>query len=186
MKLLVGLGNPGDKYIGNRHNVGFMFADFMAKKLSAPPFKHDKYCNGELSFARRSRVGHDEGGDLIIVKPQTFMNRSGHTVRELLKKNKDIHAGDVLVAHDDLDIPLGKFKIQKGTGPKLHNGLESIEQAIGTKDFYRIRIGVENRGDSKIPGEAYVLQNFKEDEVKIIETTFLEIYNRLNATPELS
>ena len=87
---------------------------------------------------------------------------------------------ELFVAHDDLDIPLGKFKIQKGTGPKLHNGLESIENHLKNSDFYRIRIGVENRDpERRIPGEAYVLQNFTSNENAILNTTFPTIVSRL-------
>ncbi len=116
---------------------------------------------------------------IIIVKPQTFMNRSGETVRKIMIDDKTLTADDVFVAHDDLDIALGKFKIEKGHGPKLHNGLESIEQCIGTKAFWRIRIGVDNRTpENRIPGEAYVLQNFTPNEKEIINKTFSDIYKQ--------
>ena len=170
MRLLVGLGNPGEKYAENRHNVGFMFCDFFVSKTETndtQQFKFDKYSNS--NFVKLENV--------IVVKPQTFMNRSGESVRKCMIDDKTLKADDVFVAHDDLDIPIGKFKIEKGHGPRLHNGLESIEQCIGTKEFWRIRIGVDNRtSENRIPGEAYVLQNFTDEEKKIIEQAFQEIY----------
>lgn len=154
MKLLVGLGNPGEKYQHNRHNIGFMFADFMKNNER---MKHEKW---------------------IILKPQNYMNRSGEEVSKTAHFYK-IEPEDIFVAHDDLDIPLGKFKIQKGTGPKLHNGISSIEQLLGTNDFWRIRIGVENRGDNRISGEVYVLQDFTNEERQTITSLFPEISTRL-------
>ncbi len=176
MKILIGLGNPGEKYERNRHNVGFMFADYFLQKyteeynLSPFEWKFDKYTNGEIVKLP---------DDILLIKPQTFMNRSGESVRKVMINDKTLTAADLFVAHDDLDIPLGKFKIQQTTGPKLHNGLESIENAIGTKDFWRIRIGVENRpAEYRMPGEAFVLQNFKEEEKNIISQSFSEMYTR--------
>lgn len=176
MKILVGLGNPGEKYAANRHNVGFMFVEFFAKKYAEEnhmpqlQWKFDKYANAESIKLP----------EFVLIKPQTFMNRSGESVRKVMINDKTIKATDLFIAHDDLDIPIGKFKIQQTTGPKLHNGLESIENAIGTKDFWRIRIGVENRpAENRMPGEAFVLQNFTEEEKNILTATFNEIYKRL-------
>lgn len=154
MKLLVGLGNPGEKYQNNRHNVGFMFADFMK---DSEVVKREKW---------------------IILKPQSYMNRSGEEVSRAAHFYK-IDPENIFVAHDDLDIPLGKFKIQKGTGPKLHNGISSIEKLLGEKDFWRVRIGVENRGENRVSGESYVLQNFTPEERQIMTRTCTEILMRL-------
>lgn len=174
MKLLVGLGNPGNQYHGNRHNVGAMFVDSFA------PVSHDA-----ISFDHNEKFEslmvqlEVDGGKWIVLKPQTFMNRSGHAVSRVMQFYK-IHPSDVYVAHDDLDISLGKFKILKGVGPKLHNGLLSIEKHIGTADFWRIRIGVENRDpDNRMPGEAYVLQDFTPEERAVVENIFQEITDKL-------
>ena len=182
MYLFIGLGNPGVEYHNNRHNAGFMFVDFLANKTNASPFKFDKYTNSELSTSSDILRTSDFGlRTIILVKPQTFMNRSGESVRKYFQSHKKLAIShELFVAHDDLDIPLGKFKIQKGVGPKMHNGIESIEKAIGTKDFYRIRIGVENRGENKIPGETYVLQNFNNNEIQSIPDVFDNIYKNLN------
>ncbi len=107
---------------------------------------------------------------ILIAKPQTFMNRSGEAVSKIVNFYH-IPLENVYIAHDDLDIPLGSFKVQKGTGPKLHNGLASIEEKLGTVDFWRIRIGVDNReGNRSLSGEAYVLQDFTDEEMKTVQT----------------
>ena len=141
MKLIVGLCNPGEKYKNNRHNVGFWLVDELAE-LNLP--------------------------DTILFKPQKFMNRSGQEVKKLVKKYPpDKH--ELFVAHDDLDIPLGKFKIGR-KGPLVHNGLKSIYEQLGTKDFWHIRIGIDGDRGGKTP-EEFVLSNFKPEEREIIKTT---------------
>lgn len=146
MILLVGLGNPGKKYQNNRHNVGQMVVDYIVKELKS------------------LRVN-----ELKIIKTDCFMNQSGLFFKNKLHvTHSSLH--NLIVVHDDLDIPFGKFHIQKGVGPQLHNGLESIEQSLKSKDFWRIRVGVDNRNPTnRINGENYVLQNFQSDEKKILE-----------------
>lgn len=169
MTLFVGLGNPGNKYTQNRHNVGFMFADFLIDKTaSGSSKKFEKKFDAEVTFLKNPEQ------ELVIMKPQTFMNASGDAVQKLMNFYK-IERSSLYIVHDDLDIPFGKFKIQQGTGPKLHNGIESIEQQLGYTDFHRIRIGVENRAGAAIPGEAYVLQNFTEDERRRLPDIFSSI-----------
>lgn len=153
MKLFIGLGNPGAKYQGNRHNAGHMFIDWL-----------------------RSHDSH-----LITLKTSTFMNQSGVFVKKHTKK-EDLQK--LYIIHDDLDIPLGKFKIQFGTGPKLHNGIRSIEDVLGTVEFWRIRIGVDarpsNSGNSdRVDGETYSLQDFTPDEQQQLQTAFETIYKQL-------
>ncbi len=146
MKLIVGLGNPGSKYKDNRHNVGFMVVDELAK----------------LNLT-----------DVVVFKPDTFMNRSGVAVKKLQVRNLQ----DLYVVHDDLDIELGKFKISFGKGPKVHNGLKSIYEQLGTKDFWHVRVGIDNRMKLgfKGTGEEYVLQNFRPEEKVIINQVCQEI-----------
>ena len=178
MYLIVGLGNPGEKYKNNRHNVGHMFIDFIA------PLLHCSIVKREKSYITMKQLNHET---IVLSKPLTFMNLSGQAVKNVLADYR-LPITDLLVVHDDLDIPLGKFKIQKGIGPRLHNGIESIENSLGTKEFWRIRIGVDNRlalserSESKgwIDGETYVLQDFRPEEKKIIEeTVFKAIIARL-------
>jgi len=163
----------------NRNNNS---TDWFEQFRPAAPvsFKSDKYLKAEIAtLSRNNYKPQATSYKLLIAKPQTFMNRSGNSVREIMKKYREISFDHVIVVHDDLDIALGKFKISSGVGPKTHNGIDSIEKAIGTNKFSRIRIGVENRNDRRIPGEAYVLQDFEEDEKLIIKSTFSDILKRL-------
>lgn len=174
MKLIVGLGNKGEKYKYNRHNVGFMFIDYIAKLL---------YCH--IAIKKISNVTMYQCNNLILVKPQTFMNKSGEAVKKLVNQyitsnSQSLIANNLIVVHDDLDIPFKKFRIVKGYGPKLHNGLESIQNHLRTMDFLRIRIGVDNRSlVNRIPGIEYVLQNFNEKEYNQLPTIFNEIFERM-------
>ncbi|MBI4225727.1 aminoacyl-tRNA hydrolase [Candidatus Roizmanbacteria bacterium] len=169
MHLIVGLGNPGEKYKNNRHNVGFMFVDYMAKLL-----------NGSIAKKQFNNITIQQYNNLILAKPLTFMNHSGQAVTKILTDYR-VPITDLLVVHDDLDIPIGKFKIQKGVGPRLHNGIESIEKSLGTKDFWRLRIGVDNRNpDNWVDGETYVLNDFLLDEKKLLlKQVFPKILKRL-------
>ncbi len=172
MKLIVGLGNPGEKYKNNRHNVGYMFVDYLVNELMSSRVK-------ELQEKNILHITYYMLHDLILAKPLTFMNLSGHAVKKLIN-NYQLTINNLIVLHDDLDIPIGKFKIQKGVGPKLHNGIESIEKALGRKDFWRVRLGVDNRTKNNwIDGESYVLQDFLPEEKKIIWAVFPKIVNRL-------
>ncbi len=156
MKILVGLGNPGKKYKNNRHNVGQMFIDYLIKEL------------------KNSKIQK-----LKLIKTTVFMNESGKEINKITM-NHEPRANFLYVVHDDLDIPLGKFKIVFGKGPQLHNGISSIEEELGTKDFWRIRIGVENRGVENRPtGEAYVLSDFTDEEQNILSNTYPLIKDRL-------
>jgi len=155
MKVCIGLGNPGFQYQKNRHNVGHMFIDFLKTK------------NAVLSAGRQ---------DLELIKTDCFMNVSGKFVKKHVSSST-LQA--LYVVHDDLDIPLGKFKIQFGTGPKLHNGIRSIEDELGTNEFWRIRIGVDNRGENKVDGETYSLEDFTEEEHKQLQSVFENVYKQL-------
>jgi len=122
---------------------------------------------------------------MIFAKPQTFMNLSGQAVKKMISNFNPPAGGQIsnlIVTHDDLDIPLGKFKIQKGTGPKLHNGIESVEKVLKTKDFWRVRIGVDNRQQTGwVDGETYVLQNFRPEEKNTITKAFPSIFQQLKS-----
>lgn len=186
-KLIVGLGNPGEKYAKNRHNVGYMMLDYINNVSGdtlhvsgKKKFKYDKYSNSEIA----ELVSDEE--KIILVKPQTYMNNSGVVVKKILshvncpavaKARAGRHLSNVYIVHDDLDIPLGQYKIQLGKGPKLHNGIESIENHLKSKDFYRIRIGVDNREpERRIAGEKYVLQDFSSEEFDIVLKLFDNIW----------
>lgn len=156
MKLIVGLGNPDKVYDKTRHNVGFMIVDALKKSRSQ-----------ELQNVR-------------ILKSDKFMNDSGVFVKSLYTKY-DIQNTDLYIVHDDLDIKLGEYKIQFGRGPKDHNGITSVENELGTKDFYRVRVGVDNRPlDNRPMGEEYVLQNFSDSEMVVLERVIKEIASKLD------
>ncbi len=152
MKLVVGLGNPGEKYMRTRHNVGFMLLDRMADSW-------EKKFDAKIAKIENS----------LLVKPETFMNRSGKAVAQLANFYK-VSVDDICVVHDDLDIRLGEYKIQKGIGPKQHNGVESVETELGDKDFWRVRIGVDNRKEGeRESGEDYVLAEFSDEERRVVD-----------------
>ncbi|OGK37863.1 aminoacyl-tRNA hydrolase [Candidatus Roizmanbacteria bacterium RIFCSPHIGHO2_12_FULL_42_10] len=158
MKLFIGLGNPGTEYSRTRHNVGFMFIDFLATHYSAKPFQYNK----KLLSQTTETVINDH--KIILAKPQTYMNESGRAVFVLINFYK-IKQEDIIVFHDDLDIKLGTFTIQKGKGPRVHNGIQSIEKALTSTNFWRGRIGIEHRdGPEKISGKEYVLQMLSDEE----------------------
>ena len=162
MKLIVGLGNPGKKYSKTRHNAGFMVIDALVSKTQEDSlkFKINKKLHCSLFIVHRS---------LVLAKPTTYMNNSGAAVKSLYTKY-NIQNSDLYVMHDDLDIPLGRYKIQFAKGPRVHNGLLSIYEKLGSRDFWHVRIGVENREvGNKVPGEDYVLQQFSDKEFIVVK-----------------
>jgi len=182
MKLIVGLGNPGNKYTNTRHNIGFKIIEELAGDSK---WKQSKSANAFYNWI-------DLGGKVELFAPQTFMNKSGTAVSKALKKHPKLSSDDLYVIHDDLDIPIGKYKIQKGKGPKDHKGVKSIENSVGFTDFWRVRIGVENRmaGNNQISGEEYVLKPFtpKEKTIidKIITKVISELTNHINRQTSLN
>lgn len=177
-KLIIGLGNPGEKFKNNRHNVGFLFVDYMLQE-----YKNKRIIEYKEQYKEKFKSMLYEPSDKqnypVFLKPQTFMNDSGKSVASYIPYSI-FHIPDLLVVHDDLDLKLGEFKIQQAKGPKVHNGVNSIEQELGTKDFMRIRIGVDNRNsENRIPGESYVLQDFQQEEQKIIWGVFIKVAKEL-------
>ncbi len=161
MKILLGLGNPGPEYVGTRHNAGMMLVERLAEKLSS-----------DYGWRKSKGVLYYESGDWLLLKTGgIFMNESGRMIREAMDMKGREH--EWWVAHDDLDIKLGEYKIQKGKGPKEHNGVISVEQALGTTDFWRVRLGIENRRGA-ISGEEYVLQRFAGEERNMLEAVIGE------------
>jgi PTH1 family peptidyl-tRNA hydrolase len=156
--LLIGLGNPGREYRDNRHNVGFMLIDRLAVRLDARGMKVQ-------AKAIVTTATHQER-KLILAKPQTYMNLSGHSAQGLLNFYK-IPIENMLVAHDDLDIPFGTIRIRPKGGPGGQRGMASTIEQLGTKDFPRLRIGI-GRPPGRMDPAAYVLQNFSKDEMKTL------------------
>ncbi|MEN8252449.1 MAG: aminoacyl-tRNA hydrolase [Patescibacteria group bacterium] len=165
MKLIIGLGNPGQEYEKTRHNAGFLLVDALQGDKDLPEFSFNKKFNAEIS------EGFVNEEKYILAKPQTFMNRSGESVRALIDFYK-IEPTDIIVAHDDLDFELGNHKISRDNSAAGHNGIQSIIDNIGTQDFTRLRIGIEKTGGrnerGEIPGNKFVLQNFSQKELETL------------------
>lgn len=164
MKLIIGLGNPGQPYQKTRHNLGFMVLDQLAKKYATKTAKWKKSTNTDASYLRIEINGQE----IELFKPLTFMNNSGRAVAYAVKKH-NFEPSDMLVIHDDIDLPLGELRVQKNRGAAGHKGVQSIIEALGTKDFSRIRIGINNQKPVQLPTEKYVLQNFTPQEKIIID-----------------
>jgi PTH1 family peptidyl-tRNA hydrolase len=141
IRLIVGLGNPGADYVDTRHNAGFWLADEIAAEHGAS-FRFEKRDNAdECKF----KVG---GRDVVLQKPQTFMNRSGQAVASLARYFK-IAPAEILVIHDELDLPPGTNRLKHGGGHGGHNGLRDIVNHLGSREFFRIRVGIGHPGDAK-------------------------------------
>ena len=163
MWLIVGLGNPGDKYAGNRHNIGFMVADELADEYGFPAYK-SKF-QGEVS------EGRIEGEKVLLLKPLTFMNESGQSVGKAAKFYK-IAPERIIVLHDELDLEPSKVRTKRGGGVAGHNGLKSIRAHMGTADFWRVRLGIgrpESRAGDKNKVSNYVLSDFAKSEQGWVE-----------------
>src|SRR5687767_5254789 len=161
MKLIVGLGNPGRKYEATRHNAGFWWADEVARAANAS-FRRESRFSGEVA-----RV---PGADIWLLKPETFMNESGRAVGALASFYR-VDPGDILVAHDELDLPPGGAKLNFGGGLS-GNGMKDVAAALGTKDFWRLRIGIGHPRDLAASEQEvvdYVLHAPRPDEKKAIE-----------------
>jgi PTH1 family peptidyl-tRNA hydrolase len=166
MKLIVGLGNPGRGYTNNRHNVGFVCLNYFARRQG-------------ISFNKKqgkARIGLGEvaGSKVVVAKPQTYMNKSGRSV-SLLIRESNVSLDDLLVIHDDLDLPLGKIRIRQGGSAGGHKGVSSIITELGSQNFIRIRVGigrpVKNEGSTEFSeGEiiTYVLSDLTLDEKQTI------------------
>lgn len=161
MKLIVGLGNPSKEYEQTRHNAGFWFIDELAWQWKVS-LKEDKKYFGEVARVSRAE------GDVWLLKPLTFMNLSGKAVGALAQFYK-IKPEEILVVHDELDIPCGRIRLKRGGGNGGHNGLKDIQAKLGTADFYRLRLGIDHPGDKALVS-AYVLNKpSAEDKQKIDE-----------------
>ena len=162
MKLIVGLGNPGDGYARTRHNAGWMVIDAFAKKFRIDLTKHEKE-----SMTGEGRVG---GGSVKVAKPLTYMNLSGDAVRLLVNAYLD-STDDLIVVFDEIDLPLGKLRVKPSGSAGTHNGMRSIVESLGTERFARLRVGVrgESHGDYRL--RDYVLDEFEAEEMPVVEKT---------------
>ncbi len=177
MKLIIGLGNPGTQYKDTRHNAGFLFLDALRAHYNFPQPALAKKFNALIT------QGFDDANEkIILAAPQTFMNHSGRSVRVLADFYK-IPPEELIVAHDDLDIIIGAYKIAQDAGPAGHNGVQNIIDTLGTQNFTRIRIGVEKKDGraarGAISGHDFVLQKFTNTEMAILQKTFTAIIREL-------
>lgn len=165
MKLIVGLGNPGKKYEKTRHNIGFMALDQLHKKL-----KNQHINAWELSSKFNAYIAgcSINGEKIVLAKPTTYMNRSGDAVA-LIGHFYKIPARDIIVVHDDKDIPLGEIKTQEDRGHAGHNGVRSLIEVLGTKEFTRVRLGIADPKKMKDVG-VFVLKKFGIFEKKKVES----------------
>ena len=153
--LIIGLGNPGAEYRQNRHNIGFMVIDQLAQVLSIPLQR--------VKFKAITGTGKFEGRRVILAKPQTYMNASGESVGPLSRYFK-VPLNQLMVVHDDLDIPFGSLRIRPMGGTSGQKGMKSIVEKLGSQDFPRMRIGI-GRPPGRMDPADYVLQNFKNEEL---------------------
>lgn len=154
--LIVGLGNPGKEYEKNRHNVGFMVIDQVIDKFG--------FTGRKIKSKAIIVEGYVGGKKILLVKPQTFMNLSGEAISSLVRFYK-VPFNQIVVIHDDIDLPFGSFRIRPGGGAGGQKGVASIIQRLGTQEFARIRIGV-GRPPGRMDAATYVLKNFHGEELK--------------------
>jgi PTH1 family peptidyl-tRNA hydrolase len=156
--LLVGFGNPGREYINTRHNIGFMLIDRLAVRLNAHGMKLQSKAIVMSALYEERKV--------ILAKPQTYMNLSGQSVQGLLHFYK-LPPENLLVAHDDLDLPFGTLRIRPAGGPGGQRGMASTIEQLGTKEFPRLRLGI-GRPPGRMDPKDYVLQDFSKDDIKLL------------------
>jgi len=174
MYLVVGLGNPGLDYARTRHNIGFMFLDYFAERHNAT-FGASKW-QAQVAAARAW------GEVLTLVKPETYMNRSGLSVSRIAAYYK-VSPDRVIVIHDDLDLQAGRIKLMHDRGAGGHNGIRSLIEQLATKDFPRFKVGI-GRPQNPMPVEKYVLANFSAEELVAVTETFADIENGIRMIVE--
>lgn len=167
MIIIIGLGNQGKRYTNTPHNIGFEIIDKFAMKNNFPEFKLSKKFNALIS----------EDNNVILIKPETFMNQSGKSVQAITSFYK---TKNITVVHDDIDLILGDVRISKNSGSAGHKGVQSIIKELGSKDFTRIRIGIQPQKGKPKSIERYVLQKFKKEQRELLKPAVLEALENLN------
>jgi peptidyl-tRNA hydrolase, PTH1 family len=170
IRLIVGLGNPGKEYEKTRHNAGYWWVDAIADEKRAVWKKETKFSGWT------TRV-EEAGTEFLLLKPSTYMNESGRSVAAVLRFFK-IEPGQMLVVHDELDLEPGVVKLKRGGGTGGHNGLTDIGEALDSKDFWRLRIGIGHPGDKDLVAD-YVLDKPRKSELEAIEPPFERSYDLL-------
>jgi PTH1 family peptidyl-tRNA hydrolase len=161
MKLIVGLGNPGKRYAGTRHNVGFDVLDLLANRHQVEWESAPRGIDA-VTGQRRNMGGSGVSRTMLLAKPLTFMNLSGHAVRDLLQFYK-VDAADALIVVDDINLELGRLRARPSGSAGGHNGLKSMIEALGSEEFARLRVGV-GRGDARRDLADHVLARFEPEE----------------------
>lgn len=170
IRLIVGLGNPGQKYAKTRHNAGFLLLDELVK-VEGGDFSLQSRFLGSLAEVMTS------AGKVLLLKPNTFMNRSGQSVSLVMKYFK-VLPEEVLVVHDELDFSVGMMKLKFSGGHGGHNGLRDIVSALGTKDFVRLRLGIDRPRESKMVAD-YVLSDFSKLDLQKIDAVMAEFIQKV-------
>lgn len=176
MKLIVFLGNPGVRYEKNRHNAGWLFADYLAKKWDFPDFESEKKFNGSCAVKGLGSA------KLLLLKPETFMNLSGEAVYPVMNFFK-IPVENLLVVYDDKDILLGEVRFREKGSSGGHNGIADIIRVLGTETIERVKIGVDAplRSEQGIPTKDFVLSDFSANEMETLRATvFPEAENKIS------
>ena len=179
MHLIIGLGNPGEKYKKNRHNLGRIILEKFKEKNNFSVWTKDKIKKGLVSFGEVNKK------NILLLEPETFMNESGLSVKTVVDGLESLQ--QMIVIYDDIDLPLGSFKISFGRSCGGHNGLDSIIKAVGTKEFIRIRVGIspvslfgkirKPKGESKVV--KYVLSDFSKRELSTLEKVAVKVCDAL-------
>lgn len=176
MKIIFGLGNPGEEYAKTRHNTGFETVEKIKEKYDFPDFEMSKKFQAQIC---KGKIGNEE---ILLAKPQTFMNLSGNCVQALLDFYK-LSPEDILVIHDDLDIGIGKYKLATDSSSAGHNGVQSIIEKLGTQKFKRIRVGIgEEKEDAvvcRVDAHKFVLEKFSPEEREKIEKVILDVVGKI-------
>lgn len=178
MLLIVGLGNPGKKYEGTRHNVGFMVIDKLAEELGVDFENSDKF-QAKIAQTTLTFQGRTGRTRLVLAKPQTYMNLSGDAVSKLISFYKLRPEDQLWVVHDDLDIEIGTIRIRLNGSSAGQKGIESIINRLGTNEFVRFRVGIKPVGGQKESAEEFVLKKFTKEERKTIEDKVAETVNSI-------
>ena len=169
MKVIVGLGNPGMKYAKTRHNVGFLALDFYLRDMQT--ISCSSRFHGQICEVHFTLSGNPIPVKTFFIKPQTYMNKSGDAVAEIVSYYKLQPETDLLIVHDEIDLKFGYSKTAFGSRPAGHNGVKSIIASLGTQKFHRLRIGVESRKSRlESPTDEYVLSPFSTDELATLES----------------
>lgn len=160
MHIIAGLGNPGDRYDGTRHNTGFEVIDKLVSKYEIPMdfVKHNSFCG----------KGMIEGEKVVVIKPQTFMNLSGKAVADAINFYKLFPSSELIVVYDDIDLPVGKIRIRESGSAGGHNGMKDIIEKLGTGEFTRVRVGVGAKPQDWDLAD-WVLSHFSEEDQKIMK-----------------